>query len=567
MKWIFSNDKAIDADFLSFLKDKMKLPGYLIKVFVDRGFDSTEKINQIFNVDEINLNSPFLFEDMKKAVERINVAVNKREKIVIYGDYDVDGVTAIVILMKFFKEHYEYDNVDFYIPHRQEEGYGLNHDAVKFLKDKGASLIITVDCGINAKEEINYCVQLGMDVIVTDHHIPDEDKIPYAASAIINPKVSEKYPDKDLSGAGVAYKLLCGMAEDKNINLNDEFLDFVALGTVADVVPISNENRIIIRRGLKKIKNTSNKGLIELKNVSGINDKTDITTYHIGYILGPRINAAGRIEHANQAVRLFLSEEPEEIKEIAKNLNLTNEERKKQMKNIEEQAVLLLNNTFKKEDDFIITVYGESWNAGVIGLVASHITKQYNRPAFVMTKSDDGLIHGSGRSIPTVDLYDVLRNVDKYLIKYGGHKFAAGISLKFEDMENFKKYSNDYLKLTKKPEDFEPRLSVDAGIKENINFRDIKILDKLKPWGTGNPEPVFAMENVFIKEVRYYKNNTMKFYGTFGGKYYNFILYNYCEEDKEKIKTGAIVNVAFTPVINQWNGEEQLTFDVKDVQP
>lgn len=565
MKWIFADNK-IDAGFLSQLKEKIKLPDYLAKVLISRGFDSVEKIEQVFNIDEISMNSPFLFEDMEKAIARISKAISNKEKIVIYGDYDVDGVTAIVILMKFFGEYLKYDNVDFYIPHRQEEGYGLNVEAIKFLKNQNASLIITVDCGINAKEEINLCSELGIDTIVTDHHIPDENKIPESAFAIINPKVSENYPDKDLSGVGVAYKLLCGLAEKKRIDIGDEFLDFVALGTVADIVPISNENRIIIRRGLKKIKNTRNLGLRELKNVSGITDDIDITTYHIGYILGPRINAAGRIEHARQAVLLFLSKDGEEIKNIAQNLNSTNEERKKQMKNIEEEAVLLLNNTFKQDEDFIIILYNESWNAGIIGLVASRITKQYNRPAFVMTKNEDGYVHGSGRSIPAVDLYDILKSVDKYLIKYGGHKLAAGISLKFEDIENFKKYSNDYLKSTKKLEDFEPKLNIDAKIMENVNFRDIKILDKLKPWGVGNPEPVFAMENVFIKEVKYFKNNTMKFYGIFCERYYNFILYNYCEEDKEKIQQKQIINVAFTPVISQWNEEEQMVFEVKDVQ-
>ncbi|MCX8093008.1 MAG: single-stranded-DNA-specific exonuclease RecJ [Candidatus Goldbacteria bacterium] len=566
MKWVFLDNKVLDDDILYNLQYRLRLPNYLIRVFVNRGLDSINKIEQIFMIDEAHLDSPFLLEDMEKAVNRIERAMKNKEKIVIYGDYDVDGVTAIVILLNFFREYLDYNNIDFYIPHRQEEGYGLNIEAIKILKKHNTSLIITVDCGINAKEEIKYCNELGIDVIITDHHIPDEDKIPQNAFAIINPRVSKKYPDKDLSGVGVAYKLLCGLAEKKGIKIDDEFLDFVALGTVADIVPISNENRIIIRRGLKKLRNTENPGLIELKNIAGITNDTDISTYHIGYILGPRINAAGRIEHANQAVLLFISKNLDEIKNIAQNLNLTNEERKRQMKKIEEEAISQLNNTFRQDEDFIITLYNESWNAGIIGLVASRITKQFNRPTFVMTKSEDGFVHGSGRSIPSVNLYDVLKNVDKYLIKYGGHKLAAGISLKFEDIENFRKHSNDYLKLTKKPEDFEPQLFIDTKIKENINFKDIKLLEKLKPWGVGNPEPVFVAEDVFIKEVKHYKNNTMKFYGILRDRYYNFILYNCCEEDKQKIHQGQIVNIAFTPIINVWNGEEEMVFEVKDVQ-
>jgi single-stranded-DNA-specific exonuclease len=566
LRWIYADNKTIEPKLESELKEKLGLPDYIIKVFLNRGIDTFEKAREVLELDSAPFDSPSLFEDMEKALKRIKKAVAGNEKITVYGDYDVDGVTAIVTLFSFFKEYFKYDNIEYYIPHRQDEGYGLNIEAVKSIKEAGTSLIITVDCGISARAEIDFCVNEGIDVIVTDHHLPGDGSVPDKAVAIINPKVSKTYPDKDLSGVGVVYKLVCGLAQDAKIDLRDEYLEFVAMGTVADIVPLSRENRKLVRRGFKRIEKTSNTGLIALKEAAKIAKDTVINTYHVGFILGPRINAAGRLEHARRAVDLFLSKDIAVVEQIASDLNGINDERKRLMKAAEEEAINMFKDKFRPDEDFVIVLYNEMWNAGIVGLVASKVLRHFNRPVFILTKSEDGMVHGSARSVPSVNIYEAIRHAAKHLERYGGHKLAAGIKLKEENIEKFRISVNDFLKGSMTRADFESILEIDSRIESALNLKDIKIFDRLQPWGEGNPKPVFTMENVDIKDVRFYKSNTMKFYGKHNGKFYNFILFGHDEEDKEKIKQGDVITVAFTPGINVWQGDESLCLEVVDVK-
>lgn len=562
MKWIFYNQNNIDLK--NSLKKFFNYPDYILDIFINRGFDTHEKINKILNIDKYSFYSPFLFENMESVVNRINNAIKNNKKITIYGDYDVDGVTAIVILIRFFKEYIKYLNIDYYIPNRHDEGYGLNNNAILYLKNNGTGLIITVDCGINSKEQIKFAKDNAIDIIVTDHHIPDKSKIPDEPDEIINPKFSQKYPDKELSGVGVAYKLICALAERYNINIGDRFLDFVALGTIADIVPLSYENRMIIRKGLNLLKKPENLGLIYLKQVSRLKSDEPVSTYHVGYILGPRINAAGRLEHAKRAVELFLVDDEIKVKEIAEYLNDVNQERKKLLEETENDALKKLENAFNPEKDFVLVLYDENWNSGIIGLVASKLVKKFFRPAFVFTKDENGFIHGSARSIYSVNIYDILKNVEGLTEKFGGHKLAAGVVLKKENLESFRKAINEYLINTKLPSDFEPVLYIDSIIKDKIDITDIKILEKLQPWGEGNSEPVFLMENVEIKDVKLLKKNTLKFYGSHSNKNYNFIFFNYEEKDAILIKKGSVLNFAVSPSINKWNDLENLVLEVKD---
>ena len=562
MKWIFYNKNNIDLK--NDLKKFFNYSDFILDVFINRGFDNYEKINKILNIDKYNFHSPFLFENMESAIKKIDDAIKNNKKITIYGDYDVDGVTAIAILIRFFKENIKYANIDYYIPNRHDEGYGLNNNAILYLKNNGTGLIITVDCGINSKEQIKFAKDNGLDIIITDHHIPDISKIPDATDAIINPKFSQKYPDKELSGVGVAYKLICALAEKNNINIGDRFLDFVALGTIADIVPLSYENRMIIRKGLNLLKKPENLGLFYLKQVSELKSDEPVSTYHIGYILGPRINAAGRLEHAKRAVELFLTDDETKVKEIADYLNNVNQERKKLLEETEKEALKKLESSFEPIKDFVLVLYDENWNSGIIGLVASKLVRKFFRPAFVFTKDENGFIHGSARSIYSVNIYDTLKYVEDLTEKFGGHKLAAGVVLKKENLENFRKAINEYLINTKSPSDFEPILYIDAIIKDKIDITDIRIFEKLQPWGEGNPEPVFLMENVEIKDVKLLKKNTLKFYGSHNNKNYNFIIFNYEEEDAVSIKKGSVLNLAVSPSINKWNDLENLVFEVKD---
>lgn len=566
MRWIYAGNKTIEPKLKSELKDKLGFPEYIIDVFINRGVNTFEKAREMLEADNAPLNPPLLFEDMGKAVARILKAVKGKEKIMIYGDYDVDGVTAIVTLFSFFRDHLKYRDIDYYIPHRQDEGYGMNMEAVKTIKESGVTLLITVDCGISAKKEIDFCAESGIDVIVTDHHLPGEGSVPDKASAIIDPKVSKTYPDSDLSGVGVAYKLACALAENMKIDIGEDYLEFVALGTVADIVPLSRENRILVRRGYKRIEKTGNIGLAALKEAAKLAPDVKINTYHVGFILGPRINAAGRIEHAKQAVELFLSHDREAVVKTANELNAINDERKRLMKAAEEEAIGMFKDKFSPEEDFVIALYNEKWNAGIVGLVASKVLRRFNRPVFIMTKSDDGLVHGSARSVHSVNIYEAIKSAEKYLERYGGHKLAAGITLKEENIEKFRAGINDYLKSTMKQEDFEQSLDVDSKIEDGIGIKDIKTLESLQPWGEGNPKPVFAMENVDVKDVRFFKSNTMKFYGRHKGRFYNFIVFGHDEGDAARIKPGEVIDVAFTPGINVWQGEESLCLEVQDVK-
>ncbi len=566
MNWQYAEEKNIDPILKAELKDKLQLPDYIVTAFINRGIDSFDRAREVFEIDSAPLYPPYLFEDMEKAVSRIEKAVKSNEKIVIYGDYDVDGVTAIVVLFLFFKNFLKYTNIDYYIPHRQDEGYGLNIDALTAIKAAGAGLIISVDCGISAKKEVEFCSVNNMDIIITDHHIPEGETTPDKAFAIINPKLSKKYPERELSGAGVAYKLLCALADRFKIDIKNEFLDFVALGTVADIVPLTYENRILARRGFKQIEKTTNIGLKKLKEVAGIKTDARISTYHVGFILGPRINAAGRLEHAKKAVELFVSDDAELVETIARELNETNEERKSVMNKTHEEAVKMLKDGYNPEEDFVIILYDSLWNAGIVGLVASKVVRSFNRPAFILTKSDDGLIHGSARSVHSVNIFEAIKSAHSHLERYGGHKLAAGITMKEANLNGFKGAVNAYLKKTFKKEDFEPVLKIDCMINEPLSLRDIKIFDKLQPWGEGNPKPVFSLNEVEVREVKLMKSNTMKFYGKVKDKFYNFLLFGYTEEQADDIKPGHIFDVAFTPTINVWKDEESLILEVQDIK-
>ncbi len=566
MRWNYLKQKKIDREVLRQFREDMGLKDYMISALANRGIISFEKAREVFDSGGAAPLPPFLLGGMEKAARRIKKAIEKNEKIIIYGDYDVDGVTATVILYRFFTEKMKYNNVGYYIPGRVSEGYGINEEALNSIKKQGAGLIITVDCGITAGKEVKKAAEGGLDIIVTDHHIPDPVSFPKEAAAVLNPKVSESYPDKNLSGAGVAYKLACGLAEMEKISMGDDYLDFAALGTIADIVPLTGENRVIARGGLKKLEKTDNPGLNALKLVAGLNKAKKLDSYHVGFILGPRINAAGRLEHARRAVELFVSDDPGKINNIAVELNETNEERKRMMKKAYEQALKMVEPGFRQDKDFVIVVYDPCWSAGIAGLVASKLASKFYRPSFVLTKDEAGTARGSARSVAGVDIYSAIKASQHTLVKFGGHKLAAGVAMEARKIGAFRKSVNEFLRENYVLDDFEPVLDIDAKITGELAIKDLKIFDSIQPWGEGNPKPVFSMEKAGVRDVKYYKNNTMKFYAKFGGSFYNFLLFGYGEEHEKKIKRGSELDVAFCPDIDTWQGEERLTLKVKDVR-
>ena len=452
---------------------------------------------------------------MDKAVDRILSALENREKIVIYGDYDVDGVTSVSILYLYLKE--KGADVGYYIPSRTGEGYGINPSAIESLAEKETKLLITVDTGITAVEETEHAKALGLDVLITDHH-ECQNELP-AACAIVNPRRPDcNYPFKELAGVGVVFKLLCsleytyckrnGIEKDWIKEICDTYGDIVAIGTVADVMPLVDENRLIVSYGLKlieKIKRPGIEALLELSGaVSGNRNggkKRRITSTLISYVIAPRINAAGRISDATRAVELFLSESASEAGCIAEELCDTNRMRQAEENKIMEQAYEKIRKEHDFENDKVIVLAEDNWHNGAIGIVASRITEKYNLPS-ILISFDGNVSKGSGRSIKGLNLVDALSYCSDLLIKYGGHELAAGLSIEREKLPAFKKRINEYAAKMLKPENMITHIEVDAEITEgDVTLDNAEELFMLEPYGISNPVPVFALKNAVISEA------------------------------------------------------------------
>ena len=453
-----------------------------------------------------DLNDPFLMRDMDKAVERIITAMKESQKIMVHGDYDVDGVTSLSLLYRNLTSIGL--NVIPYIPDRFTEGYGLSSQGIEKAKEEGISLIITVDCGITALEEIEMARKYGIDVIVTDHHEPRET-LP-EATAIINPKVDD-YPFKNLAGVGVAFKLLEALYRKLSLNLNHLYwdLDLVALGTVADIVPLVKENRVFVHFGLKILEKSKKAGIKSLKSVTGLNGKVE--PWHISFILAPRLNAAGRLNHAIEAFKLLSTRDGLEALQLARELDRTNKERQGIERKILSEAEKMVRR-MDLDKDWVIVLGSEDWHEGVIGIVASKLVEQYNRPTILLSFTG-GIGKGSGRSIQNFNLFNALLDLEKYLLSFGGHKMAAGLRLEKENLQDFRQALNKLAKERLKKEYFEPELYIDGEIRlSDINQDILSIYRKLSPFGMGNPQPVFVVKNVTVKnDIRVMKDRHISF--------------------------------------------------------
>uniref|UniRef100_A0A7C3N7E8 Single-stranded-DNA-specific exonuclease RecJ n=1 Tax=candidate division WOR-3 bacterium TaxID=2052148 RepID=A0A7C3N7E8_UNCW3 len=490
--WVYK-EVGNDFRFKDLAKD-FNTDEYIIKILINRGIEPS-KIGQFLNPDEKNFYDPFLMKGMKDSVVRIKEAIERKENILIYGDYDADGITSTAMLYRFFKmvglKPY------FFIPHRLEEGYGVSRNGIDFALSKNVSLMITVDCGITAFEEIEYAKRKGLDIIVTDHH-EFADKLP-AAYSIVNPnREDETYPFKSLAGCGVVFKLI--QALDKFIGVDfsviDNFIDFVTLGTIADVVPLIDENRTIASIGLKHLKNVKNYGIKSLIEVSDL--KLDlINSYHVGFILAPRINAMGRMDNATKAVNLLITDDKNEAEELAKELNKKNRLRQEVDQDVFDEAVEMIekDSLHKKQT---IVIAKENWHEGVIGIVASRLVEKYNKPTIMISIVDD-VGKGSGRSTQNFHLYNALKELEDVLLSFGGHRLAAGITLKRENIEEFKIRFEEYAKLISEGKDYEKNIDIDCVLPlDRIDHDFYEKLEKLEPFGYMNPQPVFLSKNVDI---------------------------------------------------------------------
>ena len=457
-----------------------------------RGIFTKEAKQMFLSPSFDNMHDPMDLLDMEKAVTRIELAKVHGEKITIYGDYDVDGITSTSILYMFLGENGY--NIDYYIPDRASEGYGFNQEALEMIRNNGTTLMISVDTGISAKEEVDFANKIGLDIIITDHHecqpvLPD-------AHAVINPKrQGSTYPFKELAGVGVAFKLIHALAiRFNNVRTIWKYIDLVAIGTVADIVPLVDENRIIVRKAFDTIPTTWNIGLEALLEVSGCQDKK-ITAGTIGFQIGPRLNVAGRLGDAKKGVQLFTTQDKQLAYSIATELDIENKKRQQIEQDIFDFAVEKIENTRALKEQKVIVVAAPGWHKGVIGIVASRITERYYKPSIVIAIEDGGMATGSARSISGFSMFDALCDSQDYLVKFGGHDMAAGLSLKEENLEIFTKHINDYAKVIVDEEMLKPKITVDGDIsQEHINLSMVEALEQLEPYGVGNPTPVFRYQ-------------------------------------------------------------------------
>ena len=503
---------------------------------------------------------PFLLSDMQKGVDTIKQRKKNGEKITIYGDYDVDGITSTYILTDYLKSIGA--NVSYYIPDRADEGYGLSMASIETLKNENVDLVVTVDLGITAFEEVEKCTQNGIKVVVTDHHSLCGDLIP-KCSAVINPKIKSDYPFSHLAGVGVAFKLICALC-GMNKDVYEKYLPYVEIGTIADLVELKDEKRYIAKKGIELLKNTDNTGLKALFEISNT-QMENIDAKTIGFSIGPRLNAAGRLSCADVSVKLLLEKDYEKAKEIALVLDEENNRRKEEEKNILDNALKIIEEEKLYENE-VIVVSGYGWHHGVIGIVASRITDLFYKPSIVISTGDEEKSKASGRSIKGFNLFDALCNSGKYLLKYGGHSLAAGLSIEKSKIDEFSKSINEYAKTIITKEMSTPCIYIDDVINQSdVNLDMVEEFKVLEPFGMANRTPVFCIEKAKITEIRYSASHA--FVTVTDGKGVITMPCFNMRDAISKYAEGDVIDVCGSLGVNTYLGRENAQLVVKDIRP
>lgn len=575
IKYKWKYDK-VDGDILARVASENNIPVPVAELMIKKGLETKEDIDLFFNGSLKSLRNPFGILDMEKAAERIAQAVMNHESICIYGDYDVDGVTATALMYIFLMQCGA--NVSYYIPNRLEEGYGLNKDAISEIHQRGTNLIITVDCGISAIDEVLLAKELGMDIIITDHHQPSKE-LPVAADAIINPmREKDLYPNKTLAGVGVAFKVVMALRftlRKYNFFQQDapnirNLLDIVTLGTIADVMPLIDENRIFVRHGLELMNGDSVRiGIDELKKViDSLSTVKKMKTSNIGYQIAPRINAMGRMASSDKSLKLLVTQNRLEARQLAVELDNENKYRQMIERDILQQTFDIIEKNRYAEDEGGIVVASEDWHPGVIGIVASRVVDKYFRPTIILT-DDNGVYKGSARSIPSFHLYDGLSSLSHLLISFGGHKYAAGVKIAKENLDEFRKKFNELVKANVKKEDFIPEINIDAEIEsKDITSEIMQYLEKLEPYGQGNKEPVFFMRNVSKYQYETYvgkEQNHLKCIFEKKGMLFDAIGFN-MKDYKDIIAENDEFDILFSLVHNTWKNTKTIQLNLKDIK-
>jgi len=540
------------------LSSNLNIDPIIAQLLINRNISDPKEAAAFLSADLCDIHNPFLFKNMDIAVKRVERACENKERVLVFGDYDVDGVTSSVILTKTLQRMgLEVLN---HIPHRMADGYGLNGEIGTFAKENNVSLMITADCGITAYDAVEAINAQGVDVIILDHHEPDDNQIPNAF-AIINPKQKDcPYPFKHLAAVGLTVKFAHAL-EGK---IRPEILDFAAIGTIADVVPLHGENRIFVKAGLPSINTTENIGLSSLLAVSKIKGKK-IAPYHIGFVLGPRINAAGRMDSAHTSLDLFLCEDITIAEGLAQELDCHNAERQKQQRMIVKEALEIIDNDETMKDQKVIVVSNEGWHKGIVGIVASRIKDKYNKPAIVIAIKD-GVGTASARTANGFHLHEALTECAEFLEQFGGHANAAGLTIKEERIPEFNTFINNFAHKNIDEKKLIPELTIDSEISlSNINLSLTHTIATMEPFGEGNPEPVFCTRQVRVNSMpQALGKNTLKFWIADNDFTISAVGFGMAGL-KDELSKGQLIDIAYQISIDDWNKAPTPQLIIKDI--
>ena len=555
-----------DAEMIKNLSETLNVNSIVANILAQRGITNFDLAKKFFRPSLSDLHNPFLMKDMDKAVERIKRAIANKENVLVYGDYDVDGTSAVALVYEFLKKIY--DKVDYYIPDRYKEGYGISTAGIDFAESNNFSLIIALDCGIKANAKIAYANKKKIDFIICDHHLPDE-KIPEAV-AVLDPKRKDcNYPYKELSGCGLGFKLVQGFAEKNNISFEEleQYLDLVVISIASDIVPIIGENRLLAYFGLRQINSSPRQGiktLLELNNV-----KRELNITDLVFIIGPRINAAGRIDSGKKSVELLISSNVEIARQASEEINKHNTDRRELDTDITAHALQMLDESPELQKRKTTVVFHSEWHKGVVGIVASRLTEKYYRPTIVLAQSN-GMISGSARSVKDFDVYEAINACSDLLEQFGGHKYAAGLSLKPENLKPFIEKFEKVVSETIEEYMLTPEVEIDAEINfTDINPKMLSILKQLAPFGPGNMAPVFITKNVRDKGwTKIVGNNHLKmdlFQNENPSNSFSSIAFG--QGEKFALLSKKIpFSVCYVIEENEFNGKTSLQLNVKDVK-
>ena len=551
-----------DLSKIHSLQKSLGVTELIATILVQKGIDTFQKAKSFFRPSLEDLHDPFLMKDMEKAVHRIEKALEQKEKILVYGDYDVDGTTSVAMMYSFLNTIH--DQISYYIPDRYDEGYGISYKGIDFASNEGYSLIICLDCGIKAIEKVSYAKDKGIDFIICDHHRPGTN-VPNAV-AVLDPKqIDCDYPYKELSGCGVGFKLIHAYAQKNKISFDSliPYLDLLAISIAADIVPISEENRVLAFYGLKQLNNNPRAGVKALIDLS--NRKNELTVSDVVFGIAPRINAAGRIQHAKKAVELLVENDQNKANEIAKNINEYNINRKTLDEAITKEALTMVKKGYKST-----VVFHENWHKGVIGIVASRLIEHHYRPTIVFTESN-GMLTGSARSVLGFDVYEAIESCSDFIVQFGGHKYAAGLSIKKEQLSAFSKKFEEVVSATILDEQCAPEILIDAEIDINVIDKKLfRILNQMEPFGPQNNRPVFCSKNIIDNG-----------YSRLIGADKSHIKLGVTDHNKTTvidaigfrmaykypiIEEGSPFDVCYVIEENEWNGVVNLQLRIKDIK-